>query len=57
MRTALIIKIFAIPVLKKKKPRRGNQYKIYNQITDLDEYRTKDKPSNIGEIEKEAKSD
>jgi hypothetical protein len=57
MRTALIIKIFAVPVLKKKKPRRGNQYKIYNQITDLDEYRTKDKPSNTDKIEKEAKSD
>ena len=28
--------------LKKKKPRRRNTQKIYNQITDLDEYPRKD---------------
>jgi len=35
---ALITRNEAAPVMKKKKPRRGSLQKVYNQITDLDEY-------------------
>jgi len=35
---ALITRDEAVPVLKKKKPRRGSIQKVYNQITDLDEF-------------------
>ena len=49
---ALITVNEAVLVLKKKKPRRRNREKVYNQITDLDEYRVKNNPD---EIEKETK--
>ena len=49
---ALIATNNALNVYKKKKPRRGSLQKVYNQITDLDEYQLID-----DENEKKTKKD
>ena len=50
---ALIATNNALNVYKKKKPRRGSLQKVYNQITDLDEYQLVENDKN----EKKTKKD